>query len=89
MRSTEPGGRCHSSGIHFFGAQLPWVELYQRGITFTTGRPRVREEMPVVLDLVARGAFRIGEVCETVVPFADAPVALSGPLSHKTVLTME
>jgi len=45
--------------------------------------------MPVVLDLVARGAFRIGEVCETVVPFADAPAALSGPLSHKTVLTME
>lgn len=88
LRSTEPGGRCHSSGIHFFGADLPWVDLYQRGITFTTGRPRAREEMPVVVDLVARGAFRIGEVCETVVPFADAPEALAGPLSHKTVLTM-
>jgi threonine dehydrogenase-like Zn-dependent dehydrogenase len=88
LRSTEPGGRCHSSGIHFFGADLPWVELYQRGVTFTTGRPRAREEMPAVVDLVARGAFRIGEVCESVVPFAEAPEALAGPLPHKIVLSM-
>jgi alcohol dehydrogenase len=88
LRSTEPGGRCHSSGIHFFGADIPWVDLYKRGVTFTTGRPRVRELTPTVLELVSRGAFRIDEVCGTVVPFDTAPEALSGMLSHKTILTM-
>jgi threonine dehydrogenase-like Zn-dependent dehydrogenase len=89
VRSTEPGGRCHSNGIHFLGAELPWVDLYKRGITFTTGRPRARDEIPAVVALVARGAFRIGEVCASVISFEDAPEALAGPLPHKTVLLMD
>ena len=88
VRSTEPGGRCHSGGIQFFGADLPWVELYKRGITLSTGRPRARDEMPTVISLVERGVYRISEVCATVVPFDDAPEALSGALPHKTVLAM-
>lgn len=88
LRSTEPGGRCHASGIYFFGGDVPWVDLYKRGITFTTGRPAARELMPEVLALAARGTFPIELVTSRVVPFDQAPEALAAPLSHKTVLDL-
>jgi len=77
LRSTAPDGVCTSTAI-YFGEQpsLPLLEMYTKGITFTTGRANARTAMPHVLDLAASGALRPELVTSSVVAWADAPAAL-------------
>jgi threonine dehydrogenase-like Zn-dependent dehydrogenase len=89
LRSTEPGGLCHSSGIHFFGVpDLDFLELYRRGIRFQTGRANARDDIPQVLELIAAGRMNPGVVTGNIIDIADAPDALPGALTHKTVIRM-
>jgi len=88
LRSTEPGGICHSSGIHFFPVEPPLLDLYRRGVLFSTGRPNAREEIPAVLKLIGQERLAVAAVTAIVVDFDDAPDALKGVLPHKTVIRM-
>jgi len=88
VRSTEPGGVCHSSGIQYFPVELPLFDLYRRGIRLVTGRPHARVDIDAVLKLVRQGRLAVAEVTASVIDFDDAPEALAGPLPHKTVLRM-
>jgi threonine dehydrogenase-like Zn-dependent dehydrogenase len=77
VRSTEPGGICTSVGI-YFGPEtpMPLFEMYLANITFTTGRPHARTDMPRILELLTTGAVDPSPV-QTVVPWEDAPEAWS------------
>lgn len=86
LRSTEPGGVCHSAGIHFLPVRIPLYELYRRGIHFVTGRANARDDMPAVLRLIASDRLPVAKITARVVDLDDAPEALAGPLPHKTVL---
>jgi alcohol dehydrogenase len=77
LRSTSPDGTCTSTAIYFGDQpQLPLLEMYTKGITFTTGRANAREAMPHVLELAASGALRPELVTTRTVGWADAADAL-------------
>ena len=59
--------------------------VFIRGVTFITGRPSARTEMPGVLDLVASGVIKPERVTSRVVSFDEAPEAL---LESNTKLVM-
>ena len=86
--STAAGGICQSAGIHFQATDLPLLEMYRRGIHFTTGRASARDDIPAILALVARDKLRPAVVTARTVSIDSAPKALGEPLSHKTVLVM-
>jgi alcohol dehydrogenase len=77
LRSTEPDGICTSTSI-YFGDQpaLPVLEMYMKGVTFTTGRVHARPVIPHVLDLAATGKLDPQRVTTREVAWDDAPAAL-------------
>jgi alcohol dehydrogenase len=77
LRSTAPDGTCTSTAI-YFGEQpsLPLLEMYTKGVTFTTGRVHAREAIPHVLELAATGAIHPERITTRVVDWAEAPEAL-------------
>jgi threonine dehydrogenase-like Zn-dependent dehydrogenase len=77
LRSTAPDGTCTSTAIYFDEQPvLPLLEMYTKGITFKTGRAHVREAIPHVLDLAARGAIRPERITTRVVGWGDGADAL-------------
>jgi threonine dehydrogenase-like Zn-dependent dehydrogenase len=89
LRSTEPGGICHSSGIQFFGvADADYLELYRRGIQLTTGRANARDDMPAVLALIQQGRLDLAPVTGNIVPFSEVEGTLEHQLTHKTIIDM-
>jgi alcohol dehydrogenase len=87
LRSTAPDGACTSTAI-YFGEQprLPLLEMYTKGITFTTGRANARPAMPAVLELVADGKLHPELVTTRTVTWADAVDALLEPGWTKLVI---
>jgi alcohol dehydrogenase len=77
LRSTEPGGVGTSVGIYYGETTpLPLLDMYTRGVTFTTSRPNVRGLMPEILEDVAAGRLHPEAVTTKVVPWSDAIDAL-------------
>jgi threonine dehydrogenase-like Zn-dependent dehydrogenase len=78
LRSTAPDGVCTSTAI-YFGEQpaLPLLEMYTKGVTFTTGRVNAREAIPHVLDLAAAGSLEPQRITTRTVAWADADAALA------------
>jgi alcohol dehydrogenase len=76
LRSTDPDGICTSTGVYFEElTPMPLLEMYTKGITFTTGRAHAGPAIPRVLDLIA-GGYDPSPVTGRVVKWADAPDAL-------------
>lgn len=88
IRSTAPGGILQDSGIHFRGAEAPWVEMYKRGIRLFTSRANVRNDLPAILDLMRQGRFNPADIGTSLFRVADAPAALQGKLPYKSVIQM-
>lgn len=80
LRSTEPGGICTSIGIYYQDVPIPMLEMYSKGITFTTGRPHSRADLPHVLSLI--GERKIDpDAIATFVPWeSTAEALLEGPI---------
>ena len=80
LRSVEPGGVCTTVSV-FFEDQtpLPLAELYPYGVQLRTGMAQPRVALPEVLDLVAGGHIRPGQVTSRVVGWDEAPAALLEP----------
>lgn len=79
LRSTEPGGTCTSVGIYFAPeTPIPLFDAYLTGLTFRTGRPHARMDMPRILDLLATGEVDPTPV-QTVVDWEEAPAAWIDP----------
>lgn len=78
IRSTAPDGLCTSTGI-FLGEQptLPLLEMYEKVMTFHTGRSHARPNIPFVLEQIAAGALASERVTTMVVDWEQAPDALA------------
>lgn len=75
--STARGGVCTDTGIFIMDVALPLRSMFARGITFRTGRPAARTELPAVLDLIASGKLDPSVVTATTASWEDAPAAWS------------
>ncbi len=59
INSTAPEGVCTSIGIYFGETTPPPLfTMYNRGITFKTGRVNARPALPHVLELIQDGRFK-------------------------------
>jgi threonine dehydrogenase-like Zn-dependent dehydrogenase len=77
LRSTEPGGHCTSISIYFGGpVPVPMLEMYMKGITFTTGRVHSRAVLPAVLELIAAGRIAPERVTTETASWRDAAEAV-------------
>jgi threonine dehydrogenase-like Zn-dependent dehydrogenase len=89
LRSTEPDGICTSIGIYFEPeTPVPLLEMYTKGIRFTTGRPHARESMPRILELVRDGSFHPERVTRETAAWDDAAEAFAAH-SAKLVITRD
>lgn len=79
IASTEMEGTCTSIGIYFADVPFPLFNMYTRGIRFITGRIHTRRDLPAALALAAKGAFDLGAVATTRVPWARAAEAWLEP----------
>lgn len=79
LRSTEPDGICTSIGI-YFGQQtpVPLLEMYTKGIRFSTGRVHARPAMEPILELVRDGRFEPQLVTRESAAWDDAAEAVAG-----------
>jgi alcohol dehydrogenase len=77
LRSTAPDGVCTSTGI-FLGAPptMPLLEMYEKVMTFYTGRAHARPHVPAVLELIQRGRLQPELVTTKRVSWSEAPQAL-------------
>jgi alcohol dehydrogenase len=77
LRSTAPDGECTSAAI-YFGAppELPLLEMYEKVVTFRTGRSHARPSIPPILELVSGGELRPDRVTSRTVGWAEAIDAL-------------
>lgn len=79
-QSTRGEGYCTSVGI-YPGPSIPMPldDMYNRGITFTTGRINSRTWLPNVLNLVVEGKLDPSRVTTRVADWESAPEALLDP----------
>lgn len=75
--ATARGGVCTDTGIFTRDVPLPLRSMFARGITFRTGRPAARTELPAVLDLIASGRLDPSVVTASTASWEDAPAAWS------------
>ncbi|HKR98058.1 MAG TPA: alcohol dehydrogenase catalytic domain-containing protein [Candidatus Dormibacteraeota bacterium] len=77
LRSTAPCGTCTSVGIYWTPATpVPLLDMYDRAVTFVTGSPHARANIPQVLDAIANETFHPEQITDAVVSFEDAADAL-------------
>ncbi len=72
LRSVAPGGVCTSIGVYYVDTPVPLLEMYDRGVTFVTGRVDARGGLPDVLALVASGRVAPDRVHDATFAWADA-----------------
>jgi alcohol dehydrogenase len=77
ISSTAPNGVCTSVAIYFTPVPMPLTKMYGKGITFITGRVHARACLCDVLDHCAHGHFHPEHVNARVVPFSEAPDAMT------------
>jgi alcohol dehydrogenase len=90
LAHTACDGICTSSGGLHRGARIPLLRMYIRRATLHVGIPHTRVLMPRVLELMAAGAVRAGEIVTAVAPLDDAPAVMREHVlggGIKTVLT--
>lgn len=85
LGSTDAWGECTSVGVYFADVALPLLELYTRGIRFTTGRADARRDLPAALALTASGAFDLATVATRIVDWADAAGAWTEPAAKLVI----
>jgi threonine dehydrogenase-like Zn-dependent dehydrogenase len=90
LGSLDRDGICTSTAIYFDPEpqpRVPLLSMYLQSTTFVTGRIHARRDAPRVLHLLAAGGFDPAPVTTRVVPFEDAPDALTAHDYTKLVFT--
>ena len=77
--ALAPGGHFASLAIFFEDQPIPFWEAYKRDITFSTGKPSVRPDIPRVLDLCRCGKLHPEKVTTSLIAWDDAPDLLTEP----------
>ncbi len=80
LRSTTPGGICTSVGIYYTDTTpIPLLDMYDKGITFKTGRVNARSYIPKIIDLVEKGRLHPEKITSKVAPWDEAIEAWHEP----------
>jgi alcohol dehydrogenase len=80
LRSARPYGNSIGVSMYFNNkTPIPYLEMYNKGITFTVGRTHGREQTSVILDLIIAGKFSPELVTSSIVNFEDAAEAWKEP----------
>ncbi len=79
LRCTQPEGTCQSVSVFMTPTAMPLLRMYTLGIRFFIGRCHAAALLPEVLDLIAGGTLRPGEITTRVVHWEDAPEAFPEP----------
>jgi threonine dehydrogenase-like Zn-dependent dehydrogenase len=80
VRSCGVNGAVTSVSMHFTPTTpVPLTEAYFKGLTFRTGRVNARTVLPDALACVACGKLHPEHVTHRVLPFEDAPDAMTDP----------
>ncbi len=79
FKSLAPGGHYSMLSIFFENKPIPMWEMYQREVTFSTGRPSTRAFIPAVLELCRCGKLHPERVVSDVIAWDDAPARLIEP----------
>lgn len=87
LRNTDVYGECTSVGVYFGDVALPMLELYTRGVRFTTGRVNLRGDLPSMLGAIAERGLELGLVATSVASRADAAAAWT-EAATKLVISM-
>lgn len=84
-----PEGQVNTVGIYFADVELPLLSLYQRGVTFHTGKGMARPAMTPVLERVADGILHPQMITSGVYDWDRLPEVLTSPdAGHKPVFTL-
>jgi alcohol dehydrogenase len=76
LRLTAEDGICSSSGGLHDSARVPSGRMYARNVTYHVGRSNARAVIPQVLELMAAGRLRPGDVTTALGRLDEAPSAL-------------
>ena len=77
LRSLKPFGICTSASIFFKNkVPIPFLNMYNYGVTFKTGRTNARIDTPAVLDLIQNKGFKPEILNTAVANFDEAPEAM-------------
>ncbi|MBS2017063.1 MAG: alcohol dehydrogenase catalytic domain-containing protein [Deltaproteobacteria bacterium] len=85
LRSTDVYGECTSVGIYFGDVPFPLLDLYTRGIRFTTGRVNLRADLPTMLGAVSERALDLTTVATRIVTRSEAAAAWTEPATKLVV----
>ncbi len=78
LRSTTAGGICTSVGIYYTDTTpIPLLDMYDKGITFKTGRTDARVYIPKVIDLIEKGQLYPEKITSIVASWEEAIEAWS------------
>lgn len=87
LRSTAPGGISTSVGIYFNDkTPIPLFEMYDKGVTFVTGRANARVAIPKILALMESGRLQPERVTTKVARWHEAAEALVDPSAKVVVV---
>jgi alcohol dehydrogenase len=87
LRSTTNGGVCTSVGIYYTDTTpIPLLDMYDKGITFKTGRTNARGYIPKILDLIKTGKLHPEKITSTIAPWESAIEAWCEP-SVKVIIS--
>ncbi len=87
IRSTAPEGVCTSIGIYFGETTpMPLFAMFNRGITFKTGRVNARAALPSVIELIQSGRIQPEKFITKRVAWDDAAEEYAAP-AVKLVVT--
>lgn len=85
VRATAPDGICVSAAVYWTDPELPLLEMYTKNVTFVTGRPHSRAQLPHVLELVRSKVIDPLRIA-TLVSWDDLPEALCAPATKLITL---
>jgi len=79
FQALAPGGHFSMLAIFFEDKPIPLWEMYQRDVTFSTGKPSTRPFIPAVLELCRCGQLHPERVVSKVIPWEMAAEGLVEP----------
>ena len=79
FRALAPGGHFSTLAIFFEDKPIPLWEMYQRDVTFSTGKPSTRPFIPTVLELCRCGKLHPERVVSKLIPWEVAAEGLTEP----------
>ncbi|HEX4564665.1 MAG TPA: hypothetical protein VH115_09440, partial [Solirubrobacteraceae bacterium] len=78
LLTTEAGGVCENTVLHFSDPEVPLLHMFLNCLTLTGGLSHARANMPAALALLSGGRISPGLVASDILAFEDAAEEMAG-----------